>query len=72
MEVRVRVKTGANKEDVTPLPDGRFEVTVKEKPKEGRANERVIELIARHFKVAEKSVRIIRGHTMPSKTLSIS
>lgn len=72
MEVRVRVKTGTKKEGVTLLRDGRLEVVVREKPEAGKANERVVELVAEHFKVAGKSVRILRGQTTPTKLLSVS
>ncbi len=72
MQVKVRVRTGAKEEEIAILPDGRLEVTVREKPKEGRANERVIELVARHFKVPATSVRILRGRTTASKLLAIS
>jgi uncharacterized protein (TIGR00251 family) len=71
MHVRVRVRTGAKKEGTTALPDGRFDIAVREKPEEGKANERVVELVARHFGVAQKFVRIIRGRTSPSKTLAV-
>ena len=72
MQVRVRVRTGVKKEGVKLLADGRLEVAVREEPKAGKANERVIELVARHFKVAPKCVRITHGQTTPSKLLTIS
>ncbi len=72
MQVRIRVRTKAKREGVRLLPDGRLEVSVREEPKGGRANERVIELIALHLKVAPKSVRIVRGHTTPTKVLIVS
>ena len=72
MEVRIRVKTEAKKEGVVHLRDGRLEVSVREKPEAGRANERVVELVARHFNVAETSVRILRGQTTPTKLLSVA
>ena len=66
------MRTGVRKEGVASLPDKRLEVAVQEKPEGGKANTRVIELVARHFKVPISSVRITRGHTTPSKLLTIS
>ena len=72
MQVRIRVHTGVKREGVKLLPDGRLEVAVREKPEAGKANERVIELVANHLNVPQKSVRITRGRTTPSKSLTIS
>lgn len=72
MQVRVRVKAGAAKDAVTLLKDGRLAVSVRAKAKDGEANARVIELVARHFKTVPGNVRIARGQTTPSKLLVIS
>ena len=72
MEVRIRVKTAAKEDGVALLRDGRLAVAVTEQAKAGRANERVIQLVAKHFKVPTKSIRIVRGHTTPNKVLAVS
>jgi hypothetical protein len=50
MYVKVRVRTGAKKESVEQLKGDRFAVSVKEPAERNQANERVVELIAAHFK----------------------
>lgn len=70
MQVRVRVAAGAKKEALEVLR-GRIAVSVRQKAEQGAANKRVIELIAKHFKVPVKNVRIIRGHATPSKIIAI-
>lgn len=67
----VRVTTGAKKEKVEELKNGRLKVYVKAKPKQGAANARVIELVAAYYKVPATRVRIVRGHKTPSKILEI-
>ena len=72
MQVRVRVTAGAKKEGIEALPNNRFKIAVKQKPEQGAANKRVIELVAAHFRVAPKKVRIIRGHKTPFKIMVVN
>ncbi|MBI2610511.1 DUF167 domain-containing protein [Candidatus Kaiserbacteria bacterium] len=71
MQVHVRVRTGARREKFEPVSSTSFRISVREKALENAANRRVVELIALHFKVPKTSVRIIHGHRLPSKFLSI-
>ncbi len=71
MYVKVTVITGAKKESFRATSENRFEVAVKEKPERNLANKRIVELVAAHFGVEPKGVRIINGHHSPSKMLSV-
>lgn len=71
MYVKARVIAGVKKEAVHEVSKTHFEISVREKPLQNLANKRIIELIARHFKVPKKAVRIVSGHKSPSKILSI-
>ena len=71
MLIRVRVKAGARRERFAEMAPGKFEIDVKEKAEANAANARVRTLIARHFRVSEKSVRIESGHQRPNKTLRV-
>ena len=68
---RVRVKTNQRKESLVVSGDC-INVAVKEKPEQGAANKRIITLIATHFSVAQKKVRITRGLRAPSKFVNVS
>ena len=48
-----------------------FEISVREAAERNLANGRVLELVARHFKLPVGKVRIISGHHSPSKILSV-
>lgn len=48
-----------------------FEVSVRELAERNLANRRIIELVARHFKLPVGKVRIISGHHSPSKILNV-
>ena len=71
MYIKVRVLAGAKKEEVQELSKNHFKISVREKPLQNLANRRVVELVARHFGVSPKTVRIVSGHHSPSKILSI-
>ena len=69
--VRVKVRAGARKETVLDKGDNVFEIAVKEPAEGNRANARVIDLVARHFHVADEKVRIVTGQRAPGKTLRV-
>lgn len=69
--IHVKVSAGAGEESFRKKTEDHFEVSVKEKTERNMANTRVIELVAKHFKVPVSKVRIINGHHHPSKLLII-
>jgi uncharacterized protein (TIGR00251 family) len=71
MKVSVRVTAGAKKESIEVARDGRLKIAVKEKAEGGKANERVLALVAKHFKVSPKKVHLVRGHKSPSKIFEV-
>jgi uncharacterized protein YggU (UPF0235/DUF167 family) len=71
MYVHVKVTAGAKKESFGEKSKGHFIVSVREPAERNLANSRIIEIIAAHFAVPPKSVRIINGHHSPSKILSV-
>lgn len=72
MFVKVKVVAGSKKEEIKKNKENSFLILVKEKAERNLANRRVCEIIAEHFKVSTKSVRIINGHQSPSKILSVN
>ena len=71
MLVRVKVTAGARRERFAETAPGKFEIDVKEKAEQNAANRRVQTLVARYFRVSEKSVSIILGHQRPNKTFRV-
>jgi len=58
MIIKVNVKPNARKEEIQRLEDGGYEIHVKEHPEDGKANQKVINLLAREFGVSYKNVKI--------------
>ena len=71
MRIEVRVKPGSKKDIVRKLGDGTLEVKVSAPPERGKANERLIEVLARHYGVSKSSIRIVKGHTSRIKLIEI-
>ena len=71
MYIRVRVTAGAKKESVQKISEDSFSVCVKVPAEQNLANRRVLELIAEHFSIQSKQIRIISGHHAPGKILNI-
>lgn len=72
MEIRVKVTPNARRETLVEGKDGRLIITLREPREEGRANARLVAVVAQHFSVPENRVRIMRGHQQSAKVLSIS
>jgi len=64
--VKVRVRAGCRRESVEQVND-HWTIAVRERPERGEANARVKTLLARHLKVPERALRLIKGATTPSK-----
>lgn len=65
--IRVRVTTGAKKQQIEKKKDI-YHISVKEKPQNGNANSRVRQLLATELGCTQKQLRLVKGHTTPSKT----
>jgi uncharacterized protein len=78
MRILVKVKPGSKHDRVLP-PEPRlikeeeewYVVETKERPVEGRATEAVAKLLAEHFGVARRQVRLVLGATSKKKVFEI-
>lgn len=57
----VKVHPGAGKDVLVGLGPNRFEAWVKAKPFDGRANEAVATMLARHLRVPSQAIRLVKG-----------
>jgi uncharacterized protein len=71
MKITVQVKPNARKEEVTLREDGVYVVKVAVPPIEGRANERLVEILAEHFKKPKRSIEIVVGSRGKHKIVEI-
>ncbi|MBT3585482.1 MAG: DUF167 domain-containing protein [Halobacteriovoraceae bacterium] len=72
MKINVIVKTNSKKEGVTEEVDGPYTVRINTPPVDGKANKRVIELLAKHLGVAKTSISLHRGGKSKEKVFVVS
>ncbi|MBU1092132.1 DUF167 domain-containing protein [Patescibacteria group bacterium] len=70
MKIQVKVITNAKNNSIEEK-DEILIVRVTKVPEKGKANEAVIKLLAKHFKVAKSEVKIVRGLTGRNKVVEI-
>ena len=70
MIVNVRVIPGASRDLVKP-ESGTLKVYVTKPAQDGRANARVIELLAKHFGIKKYEICIIKGERSRNKAVQI-
>ncbi|MCX6133718.1 MAG: DUF167 domain-containing protein [Ignavibacteriales bacterium] len=71
MKITVQVKPNARKDEVALREDGVYVVKVSVPPIEGRANERLIEILADYFKKPKRSIGILVGTRGKHKIVEI-
>jgi uncharacterized protein (TIGR00251 family) len=71
MKIQVKVKPSSRTEEVSQEGDS-FIIKVKEPPREGRANQAVIKLLAEHFGVPRSQVRILSGFRSRNKVIEVA
>ncbi|BBY83820.1 DUF167 domain-containing protein [Mycolicibacterium pulveris] len=70
--VVVRVKPGSRKGPLVETgDDGSLTIYVKERAVDGKANEAVVKVLARHLGVAPSRVRLVSGRTARIKRFRI-
>ena len=70
MKIQIKVKPNSKTEEVSQEGDN-FIVKVKEPPREGKANQAVIKLLAEHFGVPQGQVRILSGFKSRNKVIEV-
>lgn len=71
MKITVAVKPNSKKELVELMPDGSYTVRVNVPPVDGKANERVIELLSKHFKQPKSLITLLSGPKSKKKIFSV-
>ncbi len=73
MLISVRVAPRSSKNEImSKLPDGTLKVKLAAPPVDGRANEALIKLLSKEFRVAKSRIRIVRGMRGRNKLVEIA
>jgi hypothetical protein len=74
MKISVRVKLHARQEAIRELEGTGmriFEVCLRARPEKGEANRALIALLADHFRIPERRIRIVTGLTARRKIVEL-
>lgn len=71
MKVSIRVKTNARKNEVSKLEAGKFLVSVTAPPVDGKANEKIIEVLSEYFDRPKRCISIVRGESSKEKIVEV-
>lgn len=71
MKINIQVKPNARKNEVTLREDGSLLVHLNAPPIEGRANEKLIEVLAKHFGKPKRNITIVVGKRGKHKIVEV-
>jgi uncharacterized protein (TIGR00251 family) len=69
MYLKLKVIPDSKQEKIEQLKDGEYRIWVKAPAENNHANTRVLEIVRELF--PDKRVRLVSGHTSPSKIVSV-
>jgi hypothetical protein len=70
MQINVRVIPAAKLNKISEM-DGGLRVHITTAPQDGKANDAVIKLLAKHFGKSKSNIKVIRGHMVRDKVIFI-
>jgi uncharacterized protein (TIGR00251 family) len=71
LKIKVKAKPNAKKNEVKKIDEGFYEIRVTVSPERGKANKKIIELLAKELNVPKSKIRLIKGETSREKIFEI-
>lgn len=72
IELRLKIKPNASKQGFQEVVQGYLILGIHAQPKEGEANQAIIEFLAKYFKTPKTQIKLISGHKSRYKCLQIN
>ena len=70
-EYKIIVKPGSSQEKIVENTTGELIVYLRAKPHDGEANDALVKVLSKYFKVPKTTIKIIRGVHSRIKTIEI-
>ena len=67
----VTVKPGSSQEKIIQTAPGELTIYLRAKPHDGEANEALVKILSKHFKIPKTSIQILRGHRSHTKIIEL-
>ena len=71
MKYLITVKPGSSQEKIIETAPGELIVYLRSKAHDGEANDALIKLLSKHFKVAKTTIKILRGQKSRQKLIEL-
>ena len=71
MQFKLRIQPNSKKESFEQMGDGTFKLKIRTPPIEGRANERVIDILSQALDLPKSSIQILSGQKSKTKTIGL-
>lgn len=72
IEISVKVVPGASRDRVAGLLGNSLKIAVSAPPEKGKANQNVVDLLAKTLGIKRNTIAIVAGHTQPMKTVLVT
>jgi len=72
LNIRVQIQPRSSKDQIIGLHNGRLKIKISAPPVDGKANQNLIEFIAKALGVSKSKIEIVKGRSSKLKTLRIS
>ena len=69
MRYAIKVKPGSSQEKIIETNEGELTIYLRAKAHDGEANDALIKLLSKYYKVPKTSIKIIRGAKSKSKII---
>ena len=71
MRYAIKVKPGSSQEKIVETNEGELTIYLRAKAHDGEANDALIKLLSKYYKVPKTSINIIRGAKSKSKIIEL-
>ncbi len=71
MKIFVKATPNAKEQRIQKIDETHWLVSVKESPKQGKANRAIAKALARHFKTALSNIKLVSGFSAKQKVFEI-
>lgn len=69
MKYQITVKPGSSQEKIVETSPNELTVYLRAKPHDGEANDALVKILSKHFKVPKTTIKITRGAHSRAKTI---
>jgi len=71
MKIKVKAHTNSKNEKIILNKDESLDIYIREKPIEGKANKKIIEVLSEYFKVRKNQILLISGEKSKNKIFEV-